>query len=79
MAAMVPLGVLAFLDQMGFLAYLGCLYVPTQIWRFAVTKPGFAFHAVVGKVTPKYLGRTLITLFISVVRAQYHFLTEIPL
>lgn len=30
MAAMVPLGVLAFLDQMDFLAYLGCLVVLAQ-------------------------------------------------
>lgn len=29
MAAMAPLGVVAFLDQMGFLACLACLYVPT--------------------------------------------------
>lgn len=61
MAAMVPLGVLAFLDQMGFLAYLGCRYVPTRIWCFVVTKLGCTFHAIVGEVTPKYLGRTLIS------------------
>lgn len=61
MAATVPLGVLAFLDQMDFLAYLGCLYVPAQIRCFVVTKLGFAFHAIFGKVIPKYLGRTLIT------------------
>lgn len=80
MAATVPLGALVFLDQTGFLAYLGCLYVPTRIWCFVVTKPGFVFHAVVGKVTPKYFGRTLInSRFISIVRAQYHFLLEIPL
>lgn len=30
MAAMVPLGVLAFLDQMDFLAYLACLVVLAQ-------------------------------------------------
>lgn len=57
MAAMVPLAVVAFLDQMGFLAYLDCLYVPTQIWCLVVTKPGFAFCGIVGEVTAKYLGR----------------------
>lgn len=53
MAAMVPLGVLAFLDQMGFLAYLDCLCVSTQMWCSVVTKPGFAFCDIVGKVTAK--------------------------
>lgn len=56
MVAMAPLGVLAFLEQMDFLAYLGSLYVPAQIQCFVVTKPGFALHATVGKVTPKYSG-----------------------
>lgn len=43
MAAMALLGVVAFLDQMDFLACLGCLYVPTQMGGSVLTKPGFAF------------------------------------
>lgn len=62
MAAMAPLGVVAFLDPMDFLAYLDCLYVPAQMWSSVVTKPGFAFCDIVGEATAKYLGRPQKTL-----------------
>lgn len=75
MAAMVPLGVLAFLDQMGFLAYLDCLYVPPQMCCSVVTKAGFAFCDFVGEVTAKYLGRIQITLSLLAL-LELNFLTH---